>query len=280
MATENGNTNWPLGVQTVVPAILPAPGSTQFYSYSVFYNANSYRDNAGHSSLPGFKLDTFVQAVRVVHTWDYQPDNGIKLSSGIIGTADTLEVQAYGQKDRKTGMKQVYLSPLYLTYSPSDTLHLLTGFNVFLPVGGYDKKDLANTSSNYATYTQEFALTWFPSPSWEVSIEPTVSINQRNKDTDYRSGDVFDVDYLLGYRIPALPQLQVGLVGYYTHQFTNDTLNGADLPDARLEKLAYGPQLFYAFNKSSGVVVKWMHESVVKNGPKGDGLWFEATFPL
>ncbi|ANI53795.1 hypothetical protein PDR5_20650 [Pseudomonas sp. DR 5-09] len=41
-----------------------------------------------------------------------------------------------------------------------------------------------------------------------------------------------------------------------------------------------GPQLFYSFNQNTGVVLKWLHETNVKNGPQGDSVWLEAAFPL
>ncbi|WP_175651775.1 SphA family protein [Pseudomonas sp. Marseille-P9899] len=280
-SSENGDTVWPLGVQTVLPAILPQPGQTSLYSYTAFYKANSYRDNHGDSAIPDFKLENFIQAVRVVHTWDVKLDSGITLSSGVIGSANKIKVEAFGNSDTDTGFRQLYLTPLYVGYSPSENLHLLTGFSAFVPLGSYDGSKLANSPTPNASYTQEFDLTWFPSPNWEVSIAPTFTVNAKSDDTDYRSGNIFNIDYLLGYRLESNPKVQLGLVGYYTHQVTDDRSDLVELEDGnRLRKFAVGPQVFYAFDQTSGVVLKWMHETSVKNGPKGDSLWLEFAFPL
>ncbi|EPN6727327.1 transporter [Pseudomonas sp. GD03817] len=279
--TESGDTVWPLGVQTVLPAILPPPGETSLYSYTAYYKADSFKDNSGKSSVPGFSLENFVQAIRVVHTWDVKFDSGVTLSSGIIGSANKIKVEAFGNSDTDSGFRQLYLTPLYVGYSPSENLHLLTGFSAFVPLGNYDGNKLANSPPGYASYTQEFDLTWFPHPNWEVSIAPTFTINAKNDDTDYRSGNVFNVDYLLGYRLQSNPKVQLGLVGYYTKQVTDDRYDHGDLDDGnRLSKFAVGPQIFYAFDQKSGVVLKWMRETAVKNGPKGDSLWLEFAFPL
>ena len=96
--TENGDTVWPLGVQTVLPAILPPPGETSLYSYTAYYKADSFKDNSGKSSVPGFSLENFVQAIRVVHTWDVKFDSGVTLSSGIIGSANKIKVEAFGKE--------------------------------------------------------------------------------------------------------------------------------------------------------------------------------------
>lgn len=281
MATENGDTTWPLGVQTVVPAILPPPGSTMLYSYTAYYGADSYKNNRGDSTIPGFKLENFIQAIRVVHTWDVKLDSGITLSSGVIGSANKVNVEAFGGSDTDSGFRQLYITPLYLGYSPVPNLHLLTGFSAFVPLGSYDGDHLANSASANASYTQEFDLTWFPSPNWEISVAPTFTINAKNDDTDYRSGNVVNVDYLLGYRLPNHPKIQLGLAGYYTQQVTDDSSDHSDIENGnRLRKIAIGPQVFYSFDQASGVVLKWMHETAVKNGPKGDSLWVEFAFPL
>lgn len=280
-ATENGDTTWPLGVQTVVPAILPPPGGTELYSYTAYYGADTYNDNRGDSSISGFKLENFIQAIRVVHTWDMKFDSGVTLSSGVIGSANRAKIKAFGDEATDSGFRQLYITPLYVGYSPSSHLHLLTGFSAFVPLGNYDGDKLANSASANASYTQEFDLTWFPSQNWEVSIAPTFTINAKNENTDYRSGNVINVDYLLGYRLPTHPKIQLGVVGYYTQQVTDDHSDRRELGDGnRLRKVAVGPQVFYSFDQSSGVVLKWMHEASVKNGPKGDSLWVEFAFPL
>ncbi|WCE09747.1 SphA family protein [Pseudomonas sp. JBR1] len=280
-ATENGDTTWPLGVQTVVPALVPAPGETSFYSYTVYYHADKTVDGKGHSAVPGFKLDNYVQALRVVHTWDLQTDFGLRLSSGVIGNGGHVKVEASGKSASDTGMRQAYITPLNISYSPSANLNLTGGLSLFTPLGNYDKNSLANASPNYRTYVAEFAATWFPSQNWEISIAPTFSFNERNKDTGYKSGDVMNIDYGVGYRFASMPKLQVGLAGYYTDQYSDDDLSGQVLPSGnRLKKLAVGPQLLYNFDEKSGVALKWLHEAEVENGPQGHSIWLQAAIPL
>lgn len=281
LGTENGDTNWPLGVQTVVPALLPTPGNTQFYSYTVHYGADEFRGDDGDSVIPGFRLDNYVQALRFIHTWDVENDYGIKFSSGVIASGNHLRLKAFGQEDSATGLRQLYITPLYLTYSPTETLHLLTGFSFFVPIGDYDETSLANTTTNYSSYTHEFALTWFPNRNWELSVAPTIHFNQENDDTDYKSGNLYNVEFLAGYRFESMPQLQVGLAGYYTKQFSDDEISGVEVPGGnRLEKTAFGPQLFYSFSQNAGIVFKWLKETDVSNGPEGEALWIQASFPL
>lgn len=286
LAAENGLTNWPLGVNTVIPALLPPPGATELYSYTVFYSADELRDNSGDKVPVDFEVDAFAQALRVVHTWNLQTDSGVKFSTGAIlsgghTSAELEPAPGVHLDDSETGFNQLYFTPLYLTWSPTPELHLLTGFSAFIPLGDYDRNSLANTTSNYASYVQEFGLTWLPSPAWEFSVSPTVSFNAENENSDYQSGHLFNVDFNAGYRLPSSPNWQVGLAGHYTKQFSDDQIDGHDVEGGnRLSKFAIGPQAVYYFNPATAVVFKWLNETEVKNGARGNSLWFEFAVPL
>ncbi|XYJ90996.1 hypothetical protein AEMCBJ_26190 [Cupriavidus necator] len=59
-ATENGQTSYPVGVNTVLNGILPPPGETQFYNYTLYYHAGKFAGPHGESLLPGFQLNAFI----------------------------------------------------------------------------------------------------------------------------------------------------------------------------------------------------------------------------
>ncbi|WP_083637195.1 MULTISPECIES: SphA family protein [Marinobacter] len=280
-AVENGVTNWPNGVNTVLPAMMPAPGETQFYGYTVFYSADEFKDTNG-DTLPGkFELDVFAQAFRLNHTWDYQTDSGITFTSGAIlsGGRNSLDVGV--ADDSETGLNQIYLTPLYVNWSASESLHFSTGFSGFIPLGDYDRNNLINTTSNTASYVQEFNMTWFANQEWELSLSPTFTFNFENDDTDYESGDVFNVDYFAGYRPASAPQWQVGVAGHYTKQFSDDEINGQTVGDGnRLQKLAIGPQVFYGLGPKTAIVFKYLHETEVENSSEGGSFWFQFAMPL
>ncbi|BEH12994.1 MULTISPECIES: SphA family protein [Marinobacter] len=280
-AVENGVTNWPNGVNSVLPAIMPAPGETQFYGYTVFYSADSYKDTNGNTTPGTFELDVFAQAFRLNHTWDHQTDSGITFTSGAIlsGGRNSLDVGV--ADDSETGLNQLYVTPLYVNWSASEALHFSTGFSGFIPLGDYDRNNLINTTSNTASYVQEFNMTWFPNREWELSLSPTFTVNFKNDDTDYESGDVFNVDYFAGYRPASAPQWQVGIAGHYTRQFSDDKQNGQTVGDGnRLQKLGIGPQVFYGLGPRTAIVFKYLHETEVKNSSEGRSFWFQFTMPL
>lgn len=280
-AVENGVTNWPNGVNTVLPAMMPPQGATQFYGYTIYYSADKFVDGNGDELIPGFGLDVYAQAFRVNHTLDYKTDSGVTFTSGAILSGGKYDLEVSGLDDTETGLNQIYLTPLYVNWSPSESLHLSTGFSGFVPLGDYNANALVNTTSNYESYVQEFDFTWFPSQEWEISMSPTITFNAKNDDTNYESGDLFNLDYFAGYRPSTAPQWQVGVAGHYTKQFTDDKLNGYKVGDGfRLKKFAVGPQVFYAFGPATAVVFKYLHETNVEYGTEGSSLWFQFAMPL
>src|SRR5689334_10562934 len=129
-AMENGATQWPSGVQTVIPAILPAPGETALYNYTLYYHADSFKDRNGNDLIPGFDLSVAADAPRIVHTWKtkFGPMN---LSSAVVLAGNYLRVEQDPQpgvhlEDSTFGLNFLYLTPLYLTYN-TPKFHLELG---------------------------------------------------------------------------------------------------------------------------------------------------------
>ncbi|WP_234729445.1 SphA family protein [Acidocella facilis] len=279
-AEESGQTNWPMGVQTVGDAILPPPGDTEFYSYTQNYDAYSDTNSQGKNSVPGFRLTVLASAQRVIHTWNQSLGN-FNFSSGVILAENYLSLRADGSSGSTVGLNYIYLNPLFVTYN-LPKLHFMFAPSVFIPVGSYSRNNFINPAFNYYTFTQEMAINYNPTPRLEITAEPTFSVNFTDPATGYHSGANFIGEGGINYAaIPSHPNLFLGMTGYFADQFTNDTQHGVVVGDGnKLEKLAIGPQLIYYFTPATAVVFKWQHEVLVHNGPKGDRFWFEFALPL
>ena len=68
-ATENGQISYPFGVNTVLNGLLPPPGNTQYFNYSLYYASNRFAGPGGGNAVPGFHLSVVAETPRVVHTW-------------------------------------------------------------------------------------------------------------------------------------------------------------------------------------------------------------------
>jgi hypothetical protein len=285
-ALENGAPQWPVGVQTIMPAVLPAAGETAYYNYTLYYHADSFKDRNGDDSIPGFDLSVLAEAPRIVHTWKTKL-GPLNMSSGIILAGNFVKVELDAMpslhvEDSTFGLNYLYLTPLYLTYN-TPTLHLLYGPGVFIPVGQFDADDFANPTNNYYSVHQELAITYLPVKTLEFSAEMGLTLNADNPETDYHSGASFDVEWGINWApIASIPNLFFGIQGYYIDQFTDDQINGAKVgPDGfRLERNAFGPQLIYYFSPKAGVAAKYTREFEAKNAPEGDRFWIQFVTPI
>ena len=139
-ATENGNEHYPIGALTVNPAVLPLPGDTKFYNYSIYVEADKFANNSGNSSsaLSRFHLSVYADIARVIHTWNTKlgPFN---ISSGITINPIDTHLAIGDESYHRFAMGDMSLQPLWLTYN-TPSLHVLCGSEIWAPTGVYDKK--------------------------------------------------------------------------------------------------------------------------------------------
>ncbi|MDN5873199.1 MAG: transporter [Sinobacteraceae bacterium] len=278
-ATQNGRTHFPVGAQTVIPAIMPPPGHTQYFNYDLFINAGRFADDAGNSAIPGFGARVFAQAFRLVHTW--KPKLGpFNISSEGVFTLVNTNLNAAGRHFQKLGIADPTLVPIYVSYG-TKTLHFLLGPNIWFPVGTYNSNNPASPGMNYWTFAMEAAVTWFPIQYVEISMDSMTSVNTVNTTTDFRSGKNTNFDFGINWQpLPAYRKIAFGIQGYWLHQWSDDQQNGVDISGSRTEVLALGPQvIWYAFPRG-GIVFKWQHKLYARNSTEGNQFWIQFTVPV
>ena len=268
VALERDTPHYPAGTSTVMPALLPPPGETRLLNYVSYYTTDRANDSKGNSSIPGFRFTAVAEAPRLLHTWT--AINDVSWASGIVLVAVYKYIHLPGASANGAGFGDLVIQPLLLSTAFGD-LHVFTGFDVSLPTGAFNKKDLVNPGLNYATYAPQAAVTWLPTKDLELSLFSVLGFNTRNPSTRYTSGNYLAIDYAVGYRpIRSLPALQTSVVGYTLRQFTDDTVGGHRFMEGhRAQTFAIGPQVRYDFRYGS-VILKWQHEIATRNWPLGN----------
>ena len=279
VATENGLTSYPIGVNTVLDGVLPPPGASQFYSYTEYYVTNQFSGNQGQAIIPGFRTSLIAEAPRVIHTWSplFGP---FTVSSGMVVPIVHLSTRVDGLSGQNTGLGDVTISPLYIGYKNADsTVFSYLGLDITVPSGAYSASRVANLGRNVFAFVPNFNLTVFPRRDIEATLSINVEFDTKNQSTNYQSGNVASLEYLLGYSIT--PKFQVGIQGYVLSQFSDDRQSGVTVDDGfRGRAIAFGPQVRYNFSPTSAIVLKYQHEVAVRNRATGDRLWVELTFPI
>lgn len=281
-ASEDGLSHYPTGVNTVLNGILPPPGKLQVYSYTQYYDVDSFAGPDGKSAIPDFKVDLKVEAPRLVYSYPVNMGN-FGLSSGITLTIVSEKLRAAGLSDSKTGFGDITLEPLYLTYhNDKHNFFAYGGVDIFAPTGAYKAGRLANLGQNYWTFSPDIFLTWLPNKRTEISVAAVAEFNTTNKATGYHSGSAVNVDYSFHYApFKTLPHLRFAAQGFYHKQVQDDKIGGAAVPGGfRGQVFAIGPQVEYDIMPRGGILFKFQREFAVENRPRGSKFWIEFTLPL
>lgn len=290
LASESNGSPYPVGVDTNLGGLMLPEGLNTLAYYSR-YSAGTITDGDGHSraAVSDYDVEVNALALRLSYVWPGARLWGANLETRLVlsvPTIDlTLEIARPGglpPLDRGgslTALGDTTFAPLLLGWH-SKSLHQIAGVEGFLPTGKYDADEPVNTGRNHYQVAPFYAVTWFPSPTWETSAKLRYAMNSTNDDTDYRSGDELTLEFSGGYRFT--DQLSAGLNGYWFEQTTDDRVDGEDVADGgnRGSVKALGPYLSYRVAPNFAVMLKWQQEFAAENKPEGSRFWLQTRLPF
>jgi hypothetical protein len=273
-ATEGGGGAYPNGAEDSMIGALPPPG-TYFLNYLTYYRATSFKDQNGNHLMPKFNLDAVANVFRLIEVTKYRIFGASWAMHAFVPIVH-IDVEATPGKDHRAGLGDIIVDPFILGWHFKN-FHIVTGPDIFIPTGNYNKNRLANTSRNYWTFEPVLALTYLADNGIELSGKFLYDINLKNPDTDYKSGQEFHVDYVMGYHVDK--NLTLGACGYYYQQTTDDKLDGTSVePDGfKGRVISLGPLALYNY-KNMWFTLKWYKEFEVENRPEGSNLFFKFLY--
>jgi hypothetical protein len=275
-ATEGGGSTYPAGVENFLVGAAPPPG---FYmlGYGEVFSADTLNDNNGNAiPIPGFKVQANVAVARFVWSTPQQLLGGNLVAHAIVPLVN-LKVSAAGVSQDQTGIGDVSFGPA-IAFHHTQGLHSVAGFDLVAPVGGYDAADLANIGRNYWSFQPLYALSLIDPQGFNADFKATLNINQRNKDTDFKSGNEFWLDYAAGWGFGNGWTFGVG--GYATRQLTDDEQGGATLANNKASGFAIGPSIKYDNGKGRFVTAKLEQDMSSRNRVEGQALWVKGAIPF
>ena len=280
-ATEDGNQEYPLGVNTVLPGLLPPPGHAAYLNYFLYYSAPIVTDSNGTKAQVNFHFNLELEAGRFLYSWPVDLGN-FGITSGVAQSIGNDDTRVGALSDDRAGLGDTLLQPLILGYnSPDHTLFAWVDSDIWVPTGQYNTHSLYNLGLNRVEVSPSFAVTWFPSQRIQASLFGTFEMPFKNPATQYLSGKSVDFDYALDYQpVPSWKRFHIGVGGYAFQQVTPDRVNGALYNDGNYGRVvAIGPQIRYDW-KMGGIAVKWQHEFAAENRTQGDQFWVQFAIPV
>lgn len=154
-----------------------------------------------------------------------------------------------------------------------------------LPTGKYDKSRIANPGAgNFYTFRPTLQFGHI-GDGWDLGTRAAFSINSKNEDTGYRSGNYLNVDLSLMRSFS--DELRAGLTGYALVQTTRDRYD-ADATSARTltagrkgRVFGLGPGITWIKGGNEMMLdARLVKEFGAQDRPEGAALWLTVAVPL
>jgi len=276
-ATENSGSVYPIGAETVLAGMTPAPGQTMFAEFNTTYQASRFLDGQGHSSIPSFKLAAYAFAPKITHNW------GVHLLGGdLVSWAAfpcTYEwIRTPAGKYSTAGISNPLLGIADIAYNRGNW-HWWYGIDEVIPAPVYHHGSPINIGQHNFVTAPSGAFTFLPNHgTTEISSRFEYMINFTDHATQYHSGNEFLWEYAAMHNFTK--KLAVGANGDIYKQTTDDRLLGLIYNGGnRVRELSIGPEVRYQLGHVV-LVAKYFRDTLVENRPSGGAYWFELALPL
>jgi hypothetical protein len=259
----------PGGATAAVPVGANPPPGLYFSSRTEFFFGDIY--DANGNKLP-VSLD--VKATALQFHW--VPGNeilgGTYRAMMLVPLVD-LSVAETGN----SGVGDITLSPLNLSWMLSPGVFVQTGLSFGVPTGEYLGLGQANLGNNVLTTGVDVGYSYLKD-GWNASIHANYFMYGTNDANDFRSGDELLVNFTAMKSITENQSL--GLVGYYRKQLEDDILAGAVFADGnRSEAFALGIGYSRRFGPTE-LNINLMHDVSAENEAGGTKLQVNLFTPI
>jgi hypothetical protein len=250
LAVEGPTAAGPIGGTDIRSALLPPPG---VYGGAIVLGAGTlnFVDGSG-KTIPALKDARLTKEVGGPFVY-YVPDVNVlggSIAFGAIVPAGNICGHLFtGQPDRCTAsvgdpyvevdwgrfFGKLRPSRFAGAYPIPEGLAVLLGFGVVVPAGKFDASDPLEQALSMGTKIWDFApslaLT-YTSPAilvdgTEVSVKLFWNNYRENPETQYRTGDLLNLDFAVTEHIG---RFQAGVAGFYAVQTEGDRIDGALIP--------------------------------------------------
>ena len=275
-ATENGASVYPVGVETVMPGMMPPPHGTMLYEYTAFVSANQVDDGGGKAVPVEFKLRVTALAFKVVHNWGWHFLGGTVESNMAIPFVGQ-QLHVIPGNFIKAAVGNVAFSPLGLRYAMG-RWHFFYEGDVWLPGTGRGAKDVLNIGQNNYAAGPVGGVTYLRGRE-EISSKLQYIVNLKDSANAYQSGNEFTWEFDGMHGITK--KVAVGVNGFYYKQTTDDLLNALQYQGGnRGRDLGIGPEIRFNLIPHGGFAFKYLRDTLVENRAPTNAFWFQMAVPI
>ncbi len=264
--------HYPVGAEGIKGASLPPPG-IYLRDYNFFYVANH---------VDGLPVDAnilaYVQAPRLI--WISEKKIlGANYGADIIVPFAYKDVSLAGASDSQFNLGDIQIEPLLLSWHFKQ-FDVAAGYALWVPSGNFDSRTplryLTSAGSGYWSHMLTLGGTWYPDEkkTWAVSLLNRYEICYEQEDTQITPGHMFTLEWAISKSITKT--VDVGLVGYYQQQVTQD--RGARADGAMAHVIGVGPEVSAFWPKiGTFTSLRYNYEADANNRPQGHTITLTLT---
>ena len=316
MAAENGNQRYSAGIGGSDMTTPVVPG-LYFQAPMVAYHASKIKGNDGKqltapTPVPGLNAkvaidaDTYAILPRLTYISGHRllgahvgvtamlpivkrkADFGLTVPAPYSGNpllVGGLNQTAAGMSGSETGIADLEISPV-MHWEIGDHQSVLFAPTVIMPLGDFKANQRVNTGfGDYYTFRPSVQYA-FIGDGWDLGGRAVMSFNTRNKDTEYRSGNIFNFDWQAMAFVSE--DIRVGVQGYFVRQLQDDTSKNATVQasinaqgGSKARVNAIGPAVAWLMNGGEMLIEgKFMKEFGARNRTEGQAFWLTISKPL
>jgi hypothetical protein len=265
------------GVEGIKGASLPPPG-IYMRDYNVAYFSSRLNDVQGHEIGPA-SPNAFIYAnvPRIIWITEQQVLGGNLGLDALLPLQYTeLKVNTPGGpfNDHTFGIGDFLVEGVWSRHLQRFDLAL--GYAVWAPTGDSAPGLTTRAGQGYWTHMLTAGATWYIDPEklWALSALNRYEFNQEKEGTDVTPGQAYTLEWGLSRNLVKV--LDVGAVGYYQQQVTEDGGKGASSQRDRVA--AVGPEVGGFFpSLMLGVSLRYEYEFLAEDRLQGHTLTLTVT---
>jgi hypothetical protein len=265
--------HYPAGVEGIKAATLPPPG-VYLRDYNLFYFANQVNDPNGHQAPVDFDLTAYAQAIRPLWITDWKI-LGANYGMDVLVPFLYTDLNVNGAGDSSFSLGDIFVEPITLSWHGKQ-YDAAVGYGFWAPTGTYDANAMTNPGQNF--WTQMFtagATGYFDEErTWALSALCRYEFSSENPDTDITPGQRFTLEW--GVSKTFAKTIDVGVVGYFQQQTTQDSGSGAD--DNLGNVASVGPEVNMFFPSAKLFAsLRYEYEFLASDRPQGQTVTLTLT---
>lgn len=274
LALENGVSPFPAGSSSEYIAAMPPIKGIFAIQQTSFTSADQVHGNDGKKAPVPFKMIARSTTTRVLGSWGSVAPN-VNLYSQLVFPLVSLDLSVAGRSGEDKGLSNITVSPLIARWGLTPYTNLTAGVDISLRSGSYNANRMVSVATGYTSWQPVVAYRYNKPNGFDAGISNRLMFNQRNSDTDYRSGSAYIGEFTTGWNVG---KWKFGLVGAYTNQFSDDKRGGASIGN-RARSFVMGPSIAYN-GTPVRISANYQRNLYAVNSAKSHAIWFNVAIPL